>query len=68
MSTAGSFNLTVALPFSTNQVWNFSMLFFSCKKRELANVKKIISYNLEQGWAGMNHDSGQEHFQNKSKR
>lgn len=30
MSTAGSFNLTVALPSSTNHVKNFSMLSFSC--------------------------------------
>lgn len=33
-STAGSFNLTVAFPSSTNQVKNFSMLSLSCKERE----------------------------------
>lgn len=37
MSTAGSFNRTVALPSSTNHVKNFSMLSLSCK-RKLANV------------------------------
>lgn len=37
MSTAGSFNLTVALPSSTNQVKNFSILSLSCN-RKLENV------------------------------
>lgn len=33
MSTAGSFNLTVAFPSSTNFVKNFSMLSFSCNRK-----------------------------------
>lgn len=51
MSTAGSFNLTVALPSCTNHVKNFSMLSFSCKKK-LANVSdgKILCYNIR--WGG----------------
>lgn len=36
MSTAGSFNLTVALPSSTNFVKNFSMLSFSCNRNTSA--------------------------------
>lgn len=50
MSTAGSFNLTVALPSATNQVKNFSMLSFSCERESLqmSVMEKYKSDSLSQ--------------------